>query len=344
MIDSGFGAKAIGLSVLPNSRRIDMWRGCLGLIAIYAAALYLEYQQIQALPFAGYVAGALALGITLFVGSLHGLADALRLRARPQTDISQWREGEKIRVSGVLSPIGEPVRAPFSEQAALFCHYSGKARDDEPANASMQPPHWRGMLGTACVLRTPAAKLAVLGLPSLREVPYTVYQGPPYTVRAAQHLANTAWQVAPDIATVAPKQLDRMFTEGFASGPSHLINPAALERLQMQICQSSEAELLARLEAGKWQFSECVVPAGAEVTLVGTYRASPPAIDINYTVGTPDHLLNLGAASQTAARQLASTVTFIVILGGLTAAAHYAVYAQQGQWYRAALQGLGLID
>jgi hypothetical protein len=321
-----------------------MWRGCLGLIAIYATALYLEYQQIQALPFAGYVAGALALGVTLFLGSLHGLADALRLRTRPQTDLSQWREGEKIRVSGVLSPSGEPVRAPFSEQAALFCHYSGKARDDEPGDANMQPPHWRGMLAAPCVLRTSAAKLAVLGMPALREVPFSVYLGQPYTGRAAAHLANTAWQLAPDIATVAPKQLDRMFTEGFAAGPAHLINHAALERLQMRIGQSSEVELLAQLEAGKWQFGERVVPAGAEVTLVGTYRASPPAIDINYTVGTPDHLLYLGAASQTAARQLASTVIFIVILGGLTAAAHYDVYAQQGQWYRAALQGLGLID
>jgi len=41
---------------------------------------------------------------------------------------------------------------------------------------------------------------------------------------------------------------------------------------------------------------------------------------------------------------LTSTVIFIVILCGLTAAAHYAVYAQEGLRYRAALQGLGLIE
>jgi hypothetical protein len=321
-----------------------MWRGCLLLVAVYVAVLYLEYQQIQTLPYAEYVAAALALGVTLFLGSLWGLADALRLRARPETDVSQWREGEQVRISGILLPTGKPVHAPISERPAVFCCYSGRTPENEFGVVNPDPPHWRGLIAAPCQLRTGAAQLAVLGIPSLHEVPNTVFQGRQHYPRAARHLATAAWQISPSIAKVTLTQLGQAFTTGGSGLPPHLINTAALERLQMQIGQSSEAELLAQLEQRQWQFEESVVAPGAEVTLVGTYRASPPAIDINYAVGTPNHALHLGAASQTAARQLTSTVIFIVILSGLTAAAHYAVYAQQNLWYRAALQGLGLID
>lgn len=321
-----------------------MWRGCLILIAVYAAVFYLEYQQIQSLPFAGPVAALLALGLTLFLGSLQGLANAMGLRSQPQTDVSQWRDGEPIRVSGVLQPAGEALQAPISDRAAVFCSYSGRTPENDFGAVNREPPYWRGIMAAPCVLRAHVAKLAVLGIPSLSEVPRTEFHGRQHYPRAAHHLATTAWEVAPAIAKVPLAELGEMFSKGAAGLPPHLINVAALERLQMQIGRSSEAELLAQLETREWRFAERVVPPGSEVTLVGHFRASPPAIDINYGVKTPEHALYLGAAGKTAAGQLRTTLIFIVILGGLTAAAHHAVYANEGAAFRAALQALELTE
>ncbi len=319
-----------------------MWRGCLLLITAFAAALYLEYQQIQALPFAGFVAALLALGVTLFLGSLQGLAEALRLREQPQTDISQWRDGAQIRIGGGLQPTGEAQHAPISNFPAVFCEYSGKTTEQRTVHVNMQTPHWRGMLATPCVLQTASAKLEVIGMPSLDEVPYTSYQGRQYGPQAAHHLASTAWQQAPEIATVSLGNLQQMFVEGRSAMPAHLINAAALDQLQMQIGQSSEADLLARLEMRNWQYGERIVPPGAAVTLVGTYRANPPGIDINHSVRTPEHVLYMGTANESATRQLGSTVIFIVVLGALTAAAHYVVHANAGALYLGVLRELGL--
>lgn len=320
-----------------------MWRGCLLLVAGYAAMLYLEYQQIQALPFAWGLAVVLALGATLLLASLQGLVAALRLREQPQTDISQWVEGAQVRISGVLQPVGEALRAPISDQPVAYCVYSGKLTEPRDHNGHLQTPHWNGMLAAPCVLRTSAVKLQVIGMPSLAELPHIDYQGQQYAPRVAHHLATTDWQRAPEAITLALGRLQQMLVEGLSAMPAHLINTAALAQLQMQIGQSSEAELLARLEMRNWHYRECVVPPGAEVTLVGTYRASPPGIDINYSLRAPERGLFMGAAGERATKQLGSSVIFIVVWGALTAAAHFVVYADAGFRYLDAVRNLGLI-
>mgnify|MGYP001055404901 FL=1 len=85
-----------------------------------------------------------------------------------------------------------------------------------------------------------------------------------------------------------------------------------------------------------------MVEPGTLVTLVGTCRAQPPAIDINLAVATADHALHLGDADQAARRHGRSTLGFVAVLVSLTLAAHYAAYADGGAWYRVALRGLGL--
>jgi hypothetical protein len=321
-----------------------MLRGCLFLILIYVVAVYLEYQSLKSLPFAGHVAAILALGVTLVLGSLQGLVQALRLRALPQTDIGQWRDGQQVRVAGVLHATGDALRAPISDRPALFCDYMGKARHVDYATTSREAPHWHGFLAAPCALRTSSTTLAVVGMPSLREVPQTLYQGSDRYPSAARHLARTDWQIAPELANVMSQAGGEKFSGGMAGLPQHLINHAALERLRMRIGESSEAELLEALGVDQWRFGERIAPPGAEVTLIGTYRANPPSIDINGSVSTPEHALHLGGAERTAARHLVATLIFIVVLAGITVAAHYAVYADDRLGYLSALRGLGLLD
>ena len=275
---------------------------------------------------------------------MQGLVQALRLRALPETDIGQWHDGQQVRAAGALHATGEALRAPISDRPALFCDYMGKARHVDYATTSREVPHWHGLMAAPCALRTSSVVLTVLGMPSLREVPQTLYQGHDHYPSAARHLARTDWQPAPELASVMSSKAVQMFSGGLSDLPPHLINRAALERLKMRIGESSEAELLEALGVDQWRFGERIVPPDAEVTLIGTYRASPPSIDINGSASTSQHALQLGGAERTAARQLVATLLFVVVLAGMTAAAHYAVYADDSLRYLSALRGLGLLD
>ncbi|MFZ5484391.1 MAG: hypothetical protein ACOZB0_09185 [Pseudomonadota bacterium] len=317
-----------------------MLRGCLALMLLYAVAVVLEYRWADALPFGGTVAVVLGLGVTLSLASVQGLAQAWRLRDRPQTDVSRWQDGQCIRISGTLVPTGPVPRAPFSERPAIYCAYAGRSHDNEVGDASRQVAHWRGQWAVPCALQTASAALAVLGVPALREVPETQFRGRAYLPQAARHLANTDWQVTPELADLP--RVASMMSEGLAGLPAHVINRAALGALGLRIGETSEAELLDRIDPDHWLFSERVVEPATQVTLVGTYRAHPPAIDINLAAATSDHALHLGDAGQVARRHWRSTLGFVAVLGGLTLAAHYAVYGDNGAWYRAALRGLGL--
>ena len=323
-----------------------MLRGCLLWVLVYGVVWYAEHQQLRvlALPWvvSTVVATTLALGVTLCLGSLLGLVDVLRRRTQPQTDPAQWQDGQPVRISGRLLPTQAPTVAPISGQPAVYCTYSGQMPDNGDAIASRQAPNWRGMLAVACEIRTDTQRLPVLGIPSLRHLPHTVYRGRPHCVNAARHLAGTSWEVAPHVSQVDLSRLGQTFDAGYAGLPEHLITSAALERLGMTIGQSTEAELLARLEAHDWQFGERLVAPGAEVTLEGTFRASPLGIDIGYNVRQPAHALHLGGAAHTTQRQLGSVMLLSVVLSALTAAAHYLVFAGQGELFRALLSQLNI--
>lgn len=269
---------------------------------------------------------------------------ALRLRHQPQTDMSQWQDGAQIRVEGVLQATGEPLRGPISHQPALFCNYFGNTSRAGPKHFNGQIPHWHGLLAASCELRTRSGRLQVMGVPSLNEVPISSYDAPQTLQNAALHLATTDWQQVPDLAELDLGSLQQQVMAGYGAMPTHLINRPALELLQMQVDQSSEADVLARLKMHRWRFGERLVAPGAAVTLVGTFRASPPGININTSVATPQHALYLGGADKNAGRQLTSNVIFMVVLATLTAAAHALVHTQQGALYLQGLRAVGLID
>ena len=316
--------------------------GCLVWVLVLAVAWVAQYRLLADLPWAPVVATLLALLLTLLLGSLAGLIQAIRLRAALPNPPPAWRDGETVRVSGCLWPLAEPVLAPISRQPAVFCHYAGKMPDTGVNITSNQGPHWRGRLEAPCQLQVGAQRIRVLGVPTLREVPRKDYRGPAYIDRAAQHLADTTWHIAPHLGELDLKDLGKALEAGLADLPPHLINTAALERLQLVPGQTQAPALAAALASNDWQFGERLVPPGAEVILVGTYRAAAGAIDIGLSASHAYHALQLGTAGANARRQVGVALAFVLVLGVLSAAAHGAVFAQQGAWYRALLQAMDL--
>lgn len=327
--------------------------GCLVWIVAFAAVLLVEHDQLMRLPalprdaWLGWpLAALLTLGVTLTAGSLHGLLLALWQRLRAGAVGTNWRDGETVRVGGVLEPTGAALLAPFSGRPAAYLSYSGRAPDRGHVDATAQGPHLRGVQHLPCRLRVGSVRIELRGFPSLRAVDEQAVDGPEVERAAARHLARTRWRPSPDIGALDLATLGNPLADARpGAGPdagAHLINPAAQEALGLPGLAGPEAALLQRLRQRPWRFHERVLAPGETVTAVGTWRAEPPHLDIAYGVTGAEHALHPGRPEQLATRQIGIAVAVVGVLGVLTAAAHALVWHQGGALLRTAGEALGI--
>lgn len=329
--------------------------GCAVWIAVFAGVLLVERSQLRrlGLPADGLLdwplAAVLALGVTLTLGSLHGLLQALRQRWRPPAACTDWRDGQTVQVGGVLEVQGPALQAPFSGRPAAYLTYSAHTWQRGFEGTVPQDPHFRGLQHLPCRLRVGTTTLELRGFPSPRAIDEQVVDGPEVERAAARHLARTRWQHAPDIGSADLTALDNPHVSAAAgTGPDagvHLINRLARETLDLPRLSGQEAALLERLRQRPWRFKERVLAPGDTVTAVGTWRASPPHLDIGYGVTRAEHALHPGQPGQPgqlAARRAGTAAAFVLVLGVLTVAAHALVWHQQGMLVRAAGEALGV--
>lgn len=314
--------------------------GCLFLIAVFGVALWLGHGRVAALdlPHAWPVSLLLALTATLAVGSLQGLWLAWRRREGAGDEPAELADGATVRLSGVLLPEGAPLTAPYSGRAAVYLWHEAFAPEDTPRESRRVAPRFNGVAAVPCRLQTRTRRLALRGMPSMREMPEQQFRGPPYHAAAARLLATTAWTRAPELIELDLRGAARRFTQ--ADPSMQLINAQALDRLRMTIGGTTEAELLQRLPAHRWTYCERIVPPGATVTVTGTYRAAQRLLEIGVGPATPQHELLPGGAVEVAGRQWRQTLAFVVVLTLLAVAGHTAVLGAGGAWYREAVRAI----
>lgn len=321
-----------------------MWKGCLLLLVLFVAILYAEFELVQArgLPYPWVVASVLALSLSLALGAVQGVVQALQARARPETPRADWREGELIRVGGVVRATGPRVRMPFSGREVVFGWYEGLAGRPDLGDVNLLRPSWRGMMAASCVLETQGGRIALAGFPSLRNVSQQRFDDRAYVQQAARQLATTRWEIAPDVLPADYAQAEQAFAAERGALPLHLINRTALEHLEMAIGLTTEADLRERLGWLRWLYSERVLAPGDVVTVVGTYHANPPRIDIGHGIAGAQHGVFPSGAVGLASAQLRQTLVFALVLAAIAAVAHHVVYGSEGALYRSLLESLGL--
>lgn len=321
-----------------------MWKGCLLLVLLFVAIAYTEFELVQArdLPYPWVVAVVLALCLSLALGSVQGLVQAWRARSRPETSRADWREGELVRVGGVLKPIGQCVTVPFSGREVLIGWYEGLAARPDLGDVNLLRPRWRGMVAAPCVLETPGGRIALSGFPTLKHVSQQRFDDRAHVQQAARHLANTPWRVAPDIVSVDFAQAERAFAAEGGALPVHLINRTALDQLEMTIQVTTEAELRERLGRLRWLYSERVLAPGDVVTMVATYRSNPARLDIGHDVAGAQHAVFPGRAAALVSAQWRQALVFALVLALIAAAAHHVAYSSEGALYRSMLEFLRL--
>ncbi|WAR45101.1 hypothetical protein [Methylomonas rapida] len=314
-------------------------KGCLILLAVFATAFGLESMAIDALnlPHAWIPALLLAMGVTLLLGSFQGVLEAWRTQATPETDPLSWRDGQRVRIGGVLRALGPLLRAPFSGREVLLLSYNATAPHWDAVNRQSRPS-FRGIALAPCALETASGNIALAGVPTFADIPEQQFFGVEHFERAANHLAGTAWDAAPDLSSVDMDTARAAFSGESGNLPTHLINRLARQALGMEDGRGSVEQYRQRLAQQHWLLRERVLTADTEVTVVATYRANPPRLDVGYGPATAQHAMTPGSAAQTAARGLGQTLIFVLILALLTAAGHYLVFHSGGTLYRELLE------
>jgi hypothetical protein len=336
-----------------------MLKGCLLLVVALAAALFFEHRFIsqQDLPEPWVAIGVLSVLVMLLVGSIHGLLAAFAKRLNPETDPSSWKDGQEVRISGTILPQRQAIRAPFSGADSVLFRYRmwqslemGRETLDERNDPSVN-----GIEMVPCSLLTTTGSWELRGFPPLRRIPINSYSGETHYPQAARLLATTPWRIT------NPSEAARMLGDALRGDafqpPQHVMNQTARERLLAPPGQPAAGTwqggpprqlsgedavtvLCQRMAARAWSFEEQHIPAGAQVTVEGTYSASPPSINMGQAISKPGHSISLGLAAETASREWVQAFVFVTVLTVIVTVLHYAVYANQGELYRFVMQEL----
>jgi hypothetical protein len=317
-----------------------MRKGCLILLLVFIAMYWFERLAVDKLdlPYGWIPALVLAMGVTLFLGSFQGVAEAWWIKVSPQTGPQSWQDGQTVRLGGVLQAADRILQAPFSEREVVALWYNATAQHWQEFNRQSRPS-FRGLDFVPCFLETSTGRVALTGVPRFRDIPEEQFSGDKALERAANHLVRTEWTTAPDIVSVNVEEALAPFSGDASSLPLNLMNNLARKALGMENGRRGDVDLCRkRLADQKWLLRERALAAGNEVTVVGTYRTNPPRVDITYGLGTAQHVVTPGAAAETAASNFRQTLIFVLVLALLTAVGHYVVFYSGGALYRGLLE------
>lgn len=311
-------------------------KGCLLLLAILAAAFFLEKRELdrRGLPEPWIAASALALAITLTAGTVQGLLHARRLQEQPQTPPEQWRAGELIRIGGSIRSTGPAPKTPFTQREAVLFEYEASAPDFPTAQRKKRDLVWKGMDMAQCALETSYGRIMLTGFPNLKHFPMQNLRSQDFMPLAARKLATTDWKLLPDILDANLSEAESDFANADGQMPVNRINRTTAEWLDIEAGKGSDQHFLDRLRQRKWNFFERLVAPGDEVTVVGTYHESPRRVDIALSLRNHQHALYPGGAAKSAAGEQRTAVVFLIVLGLITLAMHYLVYKADGAIYR----------
>jgi len=321
-----------------------MWRSGLLLIALFVAALLIERRLAtqHQLRFAWGIALVLATGVTLSVGSVQGVAQAWRGRRASPADPTSWRDGESVRVEGILRlrhTDRPPRTAPFTGRTAAYLEYGAFAPREAGGVSRVQRPHWRGVLAEPVDLDMPTLRMPLVGMPPVRYWPEEQVSGASWHDAAVRHLRATQWASESLGDRADPGAGFASFSVASADSAGriehHVMNIEAADVLGMRGGPLPTTDSLRRRIADRaWTFTERVVEPNVRVTVLGTYRSTPPRIDVGLSPLTPHHAVHVGAAAPLADREWRGTLLFALVLIALTVTAHVVVLGPGSAWLR----------
>ena len=172
-----------------------MKKGCLFLLAVLVAASAGYYYLFQGTELSDnwWAPIGLGVGAAIVVANFLGIVAAIRQRQLSKRSPSEWRDGDKIVVSGRLQPQRGSITAPFSGKSATIVHYE-VSRMVKSGDSSNSQTDFSGYLMTPCTVQTKRGALRLVGFPLLAQVSAEVCTNDDAYLRAANYLQTCQFQ------------------------------------------------------------------------------------------------------------------------------------------------------
>lgn len=175
-----------------------MLLGCLFSFACYLALSFVYYLWLaQTFDSPENWIGALVAGFATFccIGALLNAWKAAKDRSLLKYSHDHWppSDGRLIAAAGVIVPAGDPVIAPFSGTKCVLCEYEIQTTYTSDGKTREQT-EYSGFTMNPCVVRTPQGEVAVLGFPSLDDIPSRIMRDVYYGRRALAYLRMAEFQ------------------------------------------------------------------------------------------------------------------------------------------------------
>ena len=298
-------------------------------------------------------------GLAQIGAALPVLWNAFQTTQQPESDPSAWQDGRRVRIGGVVKAVRETLRTPFTGEDAVCLEFILRVADIGEGEVQTLisprrhlPPMMRGYDQVPFGIVTSRGFIAVEGTPSLRRLEPWASLDPAHCAAAGALLARARWLLA-DLRPGGEGVYRKFVGEQDKSVKLYLLNTRLAELMLMpkdqptagwlkdypppQLEGQAAAEALARrMRQRFWKFYEYSLRTGAEVTVEGVYRESPPRIEIGNWIRDYRVLdaIRPGRAEVTAKAQLRFEWISLLLGIAVTGWLHYAVYANGGALYR----------
>ena len=339
-----------------------MKKGCLTLLFILIVGSGIEYMLLEqrAITLPWFVTILLALSITIVAANIAGLFTNFKKWRVISIDSSQWKDGMFLGLSGRISALKAPLKAPFSGRPAVVYEYDVESEttlvnDSETSNSATSTSKTSVLSGfgmAPCGIQSQRGTVKLIGFPIMANFPSAYFGEPSHLKAAATYISSTKWKQQSGSIGAALRQLGEVLNDADGELKEDFITNRGMfpildgDRLP-EVDTAAPSEVLSdspqdradsvayyedELSQGAYSFKEVVVAPGDIVSAFGIYTSNPPRLNIGSGMTHLSHGLFAGEAGSLVRKGIFWSFFAVLFWGTVCAGAHLYVYAPEMAW------------
>jgi hypothetical protein len=286
-----------------------MKKGCLVLLLIWISVSILYFYILNETELSTQYWVPIVLGLVagMIFANLQGIYIALKQRQVAKRHPNQWKDGDFVVVSGILSAIRSPIISPFSGRQACIVEY-----DVKPIGNTMGL--YSGFIMTPCSILSSNGSVRLIGFPLLTEISEDTFNDVESYQRAGQYLSKCKFEEKSSNMVKFISRLNSVLTDDDGEVKVDFIDKRISQNYSDIQSDNVGHEISQQLESSLHNLTETIIANGVEVTASGTYVQSKQAINIGSGLSNLNHSLKLGNVDKsTRSMLISSTIVFIIL-------------------------------